>query len=95
MHFPGWAVIRDLGDLATHEIGHHAHYHHRADVDRLIAEHHMMEEGWPHLLSLYAAHDSYEFFAEALTLYVRRDPAQRFRLHPALLDFFLKWDRAQ
>lgn len=95
MGFPGWAVVRDVGDLAVHEVGHHAHYHRRAEIDRLIAEHRMLEEGWPHVLSLYAATDAYEFFAESFTLYLRRDQAQRFRLNPALLEFLRKWDQAR
>jgi hypothetical protein len=54
----------------------------------------MEEEGWAVLVSHYATETPFEFFAEAFTLYLRQPAEERYRLHPALLDFFMQRDRA-
>ncbi|MDR0809540.1 MAG: hypothetical protein LBE86_10535 [Gemmobacter sp.] len=59
-----------------------------------MARYRMEEEGWAVLVSHYATETPFEFFAEAFTLYLRQPAEERYRLHPALLDFFMQRDRA-
>lgn len=93
MAYPGWSVIKTSGGVATHEIAHHLHYQHRYEVDRLVADNAMLGGGWHLLLSSYAGTDAYEFFAEAVTLYMLYGEDQHFRLHPRLLEFLRRMDR--
>lgn len=91
--YPGWSVIRTVSDVAAHEFAHHFHNAHRAEVDALMAHHHMEEEGWALLVSHYATQEPMEFFAESFALYLRRPDEEHYRLHPALLDFLSRHDR--
>ena len=95
MAHPGWVVDPGtIAAIATHEQGHALHFHRQYEVDRLLADHRMIEEGWPLLVSGYARTEPYEFFAESLCLYLRLGEDQRYRLHPALLAYFMRLDGA-
>jgi len=80
-----WSVVRDVRGVASHEYGHHLHYSNRSEIDALIRENRMLEDGWPLLISTYSGVNREEFIAESFALYLTGDEDQFFRIHPALL----------
>ena len=83
-----WSVVRDVRGVAAHELGHHLHYSAKAELDQLVREHRMIEDGWHLLISRYSNHNDREFIAEAFALYITGGEGEHYRLHPALLAYF-------
>lgn len=83
-----WSVVRDIRGIVAHELGHHLHYSAKAEIDQLVRQHRMIEDGWHLLVSRYAGRNDREFIAEAFALYITGGQAEHYRLHPALLAYF-------
>jgi hypothetical protein len=88
-----WSVVRDVRGVAAHELGHHLHYSVKAELDQLVRDYRMIEDGWHLLISRYSAKNDREFVAEAFALYITGGEAEHYRLHPALLAFFKGRDK--
>ena len=95
------ATTRDgqLRSTVAHEFGHVIHL---VDKDRiggeidtfLRANPRVFDEGWHLLLSEYSRSNTRELVAESFAVYIREPSRNHYRIHPALLDIFRKYDRS-
>jgi hypothetical protein len=79
-----------------HEYGHVLHLLNtqtRTDIQRVLAAEVPRQRGWHTLLSAYAGTNDQEFVAESFAVYMGLPKTEHYRIHPALLATFQKWDQ--
>lgn len=98
----GWSIstMSEPSRAATlttyHEYGHVLHILNaetRDEINRFLAAESPRRGGWQKLLSEYSGTNDDEFVAESFSVYMGLPAAQHYRIHPALLAIFKKWDK--
>jgi hypothetical protein len=87
-----WSPVRSARDVAYHENGHRFHGKNLAEIDKLLSDNSVMDEGWHYLVSMYAKSNSREYIAETFTIYMQGDQSQFYRIHPKILEFYRQKD---